>query len=109
MVAELTQLARHVEGSNLVITGEGRFDAQTLRGKTPLGVARVARTHKVPVIVLAGTLGEGYAEIYSHGIEAAFSLTSGPMSLADACRQAPELLRERARDVARVIKLALRL
>ncbi|MGE6661728.1 glycerate kinase [Pseudomonas sp. NPDC077408] len=109
MVAELTQLARHVEGSNLVITGEGRFDAQTLRGKTPLGVARVARTHKVPVIVLTGTLGEGYAEIYSHGIEAAFSLTSGPMSLADACRQAPELLRERARDVARVIKLALRL
>lgn len=105
VVAELTQLARHVEGADLVITGEGRFDAQTLRGKTPLGVARVARQQQVPVIVLAGTLGEGYADIYSQGIDAAFSLASGPMTLADACRQAPELLRERARDVARVLRL----
>ncbi|MNF72258.1 Glycerate 2-kinase [compost metagenome] len=106
MVAELTQLARHVEGADLVITGEGRFDAQTLRGKTPLGVARVARQQQVPVIVLAGTLGEGYADIYSQGIDAAFSLASGPMTLADACLQAPELLRERARDIARVLRLA---
>lgn len=56
MVAELTQLARKLEGAGLVITGEGRFDAQTLRGKPPLGVARQRR---VPVIVLAGIPGEG--------------------------------------------------
>lgn len=106
MVAQLTQLAQHVAGADLVITGEGRFDAQTLRGKTPLGVARVARQHQVPVIVLAGTLGEGYADLYAHGIDAAFSITSGPMSLTDACAQAPQLLHERARDIAQVLKLA---
>ncbi|MDH4608955.1 glycerate kinase [Pseudomonas sp. BN102] len=106
MVAELTGLARHTQGADLVITGEGRFDAQTLRGKTPLGVARIARQQQVPVIVLAGTLGEGYADIYEQGIEAAFSLASGPMTLDQACRQAPTLLRERARDIARVLRLA---
>lgn len=106
MVAEITQLASHMKGADLVITGEGRFDAQTLRGKTPLGVARLARKENVPVIVIAGTLGEGYADLYSQGIDAAFAITPGPMTLAEACIQAPELLRERARDVARLLRVA---
>jgi glycerate 2-kinase len=83
-----------------VITGEGRCDAQTLRGKTPIGVARIAREHDVPVLLLAGTLGEGYEALYDHSITAAFALVSGPMTLADACSQAPRLLQERARDIA---------
>ena len=105
VVAQVAQLASHMQGARLVITGEGRFDAQTLRGKTPLGVARIAAQHGVPVIVLAGTLGEDYADIYPHGIDAAFSLASGPMSLEQACQEAPRLLRERARDIARVLRL----
>ena len=60
VVADLTGLEQALVGADLVITGEGRFDAQTLRGKTPLGVARVAQRQRIPVIVLAGTLGEGY-------------------------------------------------
>ncbi|WP_122574237.1 glycerate kinase [Pseudomonas viridiflava] len=106
VVADLTGLEQALVGSDLVITGEGRFDAQTLRGKTPLGVARVAQRQRVPVIVLAGTLGEGYEQLYQHGISAAFALTSGPMDLEHACREAPRLLQERARDVARVWQLA---
>jgi glycerate kinase len=58
------------------------------------------------VIVLASTPGEGYADIYEQGIEAAFSLAPSPMTLDQACRQAPTLLRERARDIARVLRLA---
>ncbi|EGH17355.1 glycerate kinase 2, partial [Pseudomonas savastanoi pv. glycinea str. race 4] len=77
VVAELTGLEQALTGADLVITGEGRFDAQTLRGKTPLGVARVAKRQQVPVIVLAGTLGEGYEQLYPHGIGAAFALASG--------------------------------
>ncbi|MEE4308618.1 glycerate kinase [Pseudomonas alliivorans] len=106
VVADLTGLEQALRGADLVITGEGRFDAQTLRGKTPLGVARVAQRQQVPVIVLAGTLGEGYEQLYQHGISAAFALTSGPMDLEKACREAPRLLHERARDVARVWQLA---
>ena len=60
IVAELGGLAQAVEGATLVFTGEGRMDAQTLRGKTPAGVARIARQAGVPVVALAGSLGEGY-------------------------------------------------
>ncbi|MBX8517925.1 glycerate kinase [Pseudomonas cichorii] len=106
VVADLTGLEQALVGADLVITGEGRFDAQTLRGKTPFGVARVAARHQVPVIVLAGTLGEGYERLYEHGISAAFALASGPMTLDEACRNAASLLHDRARDLARVWCLA---
>ena len=106
IVAELAELARRIQDADLVITGEGRCDVQTLRGKTTLGVTHVARQHQVPVIVLAGTLGEGYADLYSHGVTAAFSLASGPMTLTDACQQTPELLRALARDIGRVLRLS---
>jgi glycerate kinase len=106
VVAELTGLPRALDGADLVITGEGRFDSQTLRGKTPFGVARIAQAAGVPVVVIAGTLGEGYADLYEHGIAAAFALTSGPMSLEQACRTAPTLLHDRARDIARLWRLA---
>ena len=106
VVAELVGLDEAVRGADLVITGEGRFDAQTLRGKTPFGVARIARRHGVPVVVIAGTLGDGYEQMYAHGVDAAFALPSGPMSLEQACHEAPRLLRERASDVARVWRLA---
>ncbi|QVW25890.1 glycerate kinase [Pseudomonas hormoni] len=108
VVAELVGLAEAVKSADLVITGEGRFDAQTLRGKTPFGVARIARHHGVPVIVIAGTLGEGYQALYEHGIDAAFALASGPMTLEQACADAPRLLRERASDIARIWQIAAR-
>jgi glycerate kinase len=106
VVAELVGLDEAVGGADLVITGEGRFDAQTLRGKTPFGVARIAQQHQVPVIVIAGTLGDGYEQMYAHGVAAAFALPSGPMSLEQACSEAPRLLRERAADIARVWRTA---
>ncbi|WP_085677443.1 MULTISPECIES: glycerate kinase [unclassified Pseudomonas] len=102
VVAELAGLDALVQGADLVITGEGRFDAQTLRGKTPMGVARVAKRHGVPVVVLAGTLGEGYQQLYAHGIDAAFALANGPMTLEQACANAAQLLQHRAGDIARV-------
>ena len=102
VVAELAGLDELVRGADLVITGEGRFDAQTLRGKTPLGVARVAKRHGAPVVVIAGTLGAGYEALYPHGIDAAFALASGPMTLQQACAEAPALLEARAGDIARL-------
>ena len=58
-VIEQTGLADAVAGADLVITGEGRVDAQTRHGKTPYGVSRVARAHGVPVVGIAGSLGDG--------------------------------------------------
>ena len=106
LVAEVSGLEQAVVGADLVITGEGRIDMQTLHGKTPMGVASIAKRHGVPVIALAGMLGEGYQQLYGHGIDAAFSLAPGPISLADALVEAPRLLRQRAADIARLWQLA---
>lgn len=98
LIAELARLDEALQGAQLVFTGEGRMDRQTLLGKTPAGVARHGQRHGAAVIALAGSLGEGYEALYEVGITAAFSVMSGPMSLAQACEDASTLLRERARD-----------
>lgn len=99
IVAELGGLARAMEGATLAFTGEGRMDAQTLRGKTPAGVARIAHQAGVPVVALAGALGEGYEALHGVGISAAFSLAPGPITLQQALADAERLLHDRARDV----------
>ena len=106
LVAELSGLSDAVQGADLVITGEGRLDAQSLHGKTPMGVAKVARAAGVPVIALAGSLGEGYEQVREVGIDAAFSLAPGPMTLEQACAEAAGQLQARAADIARLWRMA---
>lgn len=106
LVAELAGLAEALQGADLVITGEGRLDGQSLHGKTPVGVARIARAAGVPVIALAGSLGEGYQRLYAEGIGAAFSLAPGPLSLEQAMAEAGQQLSARAADLARLWQIA---
>jgi len=106
LVAELSGLAAAMANADLVITGEGRMDAQTLHGKTPVGVARVARAAGVPVIALSGSLGDNYQALYEAGIEAAFSLAPGPLSLEQAMAGAAAELQARTTDIARLWRLA---
>ncbi|WP_127492791.1 glycerate kinase [Acinetobacter calcoaceticus] len=108
VVAELNQLAHKMSNADWVITGEGKFDRQTLNGKTVFGVSRVAKMKNVPVIVIAGTLGEGYQALYEHGVTAAFSLTNGPITLEQACETAAELIFERTIDIARLIQFNMK-
>jgi len=102
VVAELAGLHAAVAKADLVFTGEGRMDAQTLQGKTPWGVMRVARQYNVPVIAIAGSLGPGYEALYDAGLTAAFSLANGPIELDYALAHAPELLQSRATDIMRL-------
>lgn len=106
VIAELNQLSNKIQGADWVITGEGKFDGQTLNGKTPFGVAQIAQRANVPVIVIAGTLGENYQELYQSGVSAAFSLTAGPINLEEACMNAAHLIYERTIDIARLIKIS---
>lgn len=106
VVAELSGLAEAMQGADLVITGEGRLDAQSLHGKTPMGVARIAKAAGVPVVAIAGSLGDGYQKLYEVGIDAAFSLVPGPMALEQAMGEAAVQLQARAADVARLWRLA---
>ncbi len=80
---------------DLVITGEGQMDEQTVYGKGPIGVARLAQEHGVPTIALVGGLNVHDSVLHEAGIQAVFSIVDQPMSLADALENAEELL-ERA-------------
>lgn len=106
VIAELGGLAQAMQGAALAFTGEGRMDEQTLHGKTPAGVARIAKQAGVPVVALAGSLGAGYHVLKDIGITAAFSLAPGPITLAQACTQAADLLADRAYDVTRLFMAA---
>lgn len=106
VVAELVGLDAALAGADLALTGEGRLDGQTLRGKTPAGVLRLARRHGVPVVAVAGSLGEGYDALYEQGLAAAFSLVPGPLSLEEALAQAEVLLERTARDIGRLWRTA---
>lgn len=106
VVAELVGLEGALIGADLAVTGEGRLDGQTLRGKTPAGVLRLAQRHGVPVVAVAGSLGEGYDALYEQGLAAAFSLVPGPLSLEEALTQAEVLLERTARDIGRLWRTA---
>ncbi len=106
VVAELVGLEEALQDADLAVTGEGRLDGQTLRGKTPAGVLRLAQRHGVPVVAVAGSLGEGYDALYQQGLAAAFSLVPGPLSLEEALAQAEGLLERTARDIGRLWQAA---
>lgn len=102
VVAEYAGLDEHIQRADLVITGEGRLDAQTFRGKTIAGIAALTKKHQVPLIALAGSLHEDYTKVYEGGITAAFSLPGGPMSLKETMQQTRQLLTQRSRDIVAV-------
>ncbi len=87
--------------ADLVITGEGQLDGQSLAGKTPVGVARLARRHGVPVVVLAGRLAPGWQAAFDEGVSAAFALADGPMALDEALERCAELLADRSESLVR--------
>lgn len=88
--------------ADLVITGEGQLDGQSLAGKTPIGVARAARDRGVPVVVLAGRLAPGWQAAQAEGVTAAFALADGPMALDEALARCAELLADRAESAVRL-------
>lgn len=102
LVMELVQLEEKIKNADMVITGEGSTDYQTLFGKVPLGIAKIAKKHNKPVVCISGSLGEGYEELYNEGIEAFFSIVNRPMNLEEAMGRSEELLEKITANVLNV-------
>ncbi|HZH59474.1 MAG TPA: glycerate kinase [Metabacillus sp.] len=94
-----------VKDADLVITGEGRIDSQTIYGKTPIGVAKAAKKYGVPVIGIAGSLSNDSDVVYEHGIDALFSIVPGVTTLPDAFEHAAPYMERSARNIASTMKL----
>ncbi|TAI49919.1 glycerate kinase [Bacillus paralicheniformis] len=106
IVLDTLSFSERIKGADLVITGEGKIDGQTVSGKTPAGVAKRARSENIPVIAFAGSLGEGCELVYDIGISALFSIVPGISSLENALADGSSNLTRCARNVAAVWSLA---
>jgi glycerate kinase len=107
IVVEAVGLEAALKDADLVITGEGRIDSQTIHGKTPIGVARVAKRCGIPVIGVAGCLSQDAAVVHEHGIDAVFSILSQASTIEEALKNAASNVRVASRNIAAVLKLQL--
>ena len=103
IVTEATQLSKQFAGADLVITGEGQINFQTVFGKTPVGVAKVAKTHNIPVIAIAGSIADRSDGVYNAGIDAIVDIVPEPMSLETAIEKATTLIETAAERAGRMI------
>ena len=86
IVLEETGLEKYMEDADIVITGEGRLDGQTAMGKAPVGVARLAKKHNIPVIAFAGSVTKEAVACNQNGIDAFFPILRGVVTLEEAMK-----------------------
>lgn len=106
LVIDAVGLDDIIKDADLVITGEGMMDYQTQFGKTPFGVAKIAKKYEVPVIALVGKIGEGADVLLDMGISTIFSIVDGPMTLEEAVLNTSELLEKQAEKCIKVISIS---
>ncbi|WP_307893043.1 glycerate kinase [Bacillus swezeyi] len=105
IVLDTLSFSERIKGADLIITGEGKIDGQTIYGKTPAGVAKRAGKADIPVIAFAGSLGEGCELVYDKGISALFSIVPGITSLEESLANGSAYLEHCARNIAAVWSL----
>ncbi|KON88314.1 glycerate kinase [Sporosarcina globispora] len=105
IVLDAVNFENEVKDADLVITGEGRIDSQTIYGKTLIGVAKAAKKHQIPVIGLAGSLSDDSHIVHEHGIDALFSIVPGVVSLPEAFEKAEVYMERTARNIAASMKM----
>ena len=105
IVLDFVDIDKALTNTNLVITGEGQLDFQTIYNKAPIGVARRAKHLGIPVIAISGSLGENFSVVHEHGIDAASSIVSKPMTLEEASKNAPELISTATEQALRYMKI----
>jgi glycerate 2-kinase len=103
IVIEATNLEKKIEGADLVITGEGMIDYQTAYGKTPYGVAMIAKKYGIPVIAIVGGIGENAEILYEKGFDSIFSIVDKPMVLEEAMDRGQILIEKTAERIMRLI------
>ena len=109
IVTETTQLSKQFAGADLVITGEGQINFQTVFGKTPVGVAKVAKAHNIPVIAIAGSIAARSDGVYNAGIDAMVDIVPEPMSLETAIEKATTLIETAAERAGRMVMIGTKI
>ena len=108
-VLDLINFDQLLEGVDLVVTGEGRTDWQSCFGKVMQGVGDRAKKHGIPVTALCGGLGQGYEQIFDHGIDSIMTTVDGPMPLSQALDEAESLYYKGALRMFRMVRAGMRI
>lgn len=82
-VLQKIELEKAMAGADLVVTGEGRMDSQSANGKAPVGVARLAKRHGIPVVAVVGSRADDLGSVYSQGIDLVIPTVTAPMTLQE--------------------------
>ena len=106
MVIEYANLEEIVRDADMVWTGEGSIDFQTQYGKTPLGVAMIAKKYNKPVIALAGRVGNDIDVLYDKGIDAIFGIMRGVTSIEEALVKGPENVEKTSENIIRLLNIS---
>jgi glycerate kinase len=106
---QYTAFDRFLAEADLVLTAEGAIDAKTPFGKVPAEVGRRAREQGVPVIALAGSLGEGCDDVLAHGIDAFAGILGSPCTHDEALRTTAAQLERAAESAMRMVRIGMRL
>lgn len=107
IVTDALGLDALVRDATFVITGEGRIDSQTIHGKVPIGVARVAKRYNKPVIGIAGSLSDDVDVVYEHGLDAIFSVIYSICTLEQALDNAADNVFRTARNIAATLAIGM--
>ena len=107
IVIQKVNLEEHIKDCSLVITGEGKIDSQTIQGKTPIGVAKLAKKYDKKVIAIAGCTSNDYELVYEYGIDAVFDVTPISMSFETIKKDAKKNLELSAYNIAKVLSMKL--
>ncbi|MBM7653871.1 glycerate kinase [Neobacillus cucumis] len=105
LVIEYTGLEERIKGADYVFTGEGSIDGQTLFGKTPYGVANIAKKYSVPVIAFTGRVGNGVESLYDNGFNAIIGILKGVATLEEALASGEANLTFAAENICRILKI----
>lgn len=105
LVIKYSGLEEKIKLCDMVLTGEGSIDYQTKFGKTPIGVARLAKKYDKPVVALAGKVGDNIDDLYENGIDSIFGIMRGITSIEEALENGKENVEKASENVMRLITL----
>ncbi|QPJ84931.1 glycerate kinase [Sarcina sp. JB2] len=105
IVIEYSGLEKKVKNCDMVWTGEGSIDFQTQYGKTPLGVATVAKKYNKPVVALAGRVGDDIDILYEKGIDSIFGIMRGVTSIDEALKNGKENIERTSENIVRLMEM----
>ncbi len=107
IVTQALNLEEHIHDCTWVVTGEGRLDSQSIHGKVPVGVARVASKYHKPVIGIAGSLTNDVGIVHQYGIDAVFSVLTSISTLEEAFRGAFDNIYRASRNIAATLRVGM--